>query len=216
MSEQLVDYEVYANEFETKKAEAAVIRLQLSNGGLNEHVEKDQEPERPARTLEEAIERGLPTYTITRANGSYYTLSVQKVLNDRKRRNKQHNRMWERPIPREQYFQNDPRDPRSHWHQVADQYKDSMLKTQRELIDSRREAAEMREKITKLEKSCAYYEKQSDNWHRTNDKNVEYIEELKKENDELKNKYNTMNAKTSTMMYNMEQLKKSINKFLEE
>ena len=210
MSEQLVDYEVYANEFQTKKAESAAIQLQLSNGGSNNHVEKEQE--RPATTLEEAIQRGLPTYTITRANGSYYTLSVQKVLNDRKRRNKQQkNRMWTRPIPREQYFQNDRRDPRSHWHQVADQYRDSMLKTQRELSDSRREVEEMRNKIATLEKSCTYYQKQSDNWHRTNDRNVDYIEELKKENDELQNKYDTMNAKTSTMMFNMEQLKKSQN-----
>ena len=223
MSSQLVDYEVYANEFQTKKAESAA--LQLSNGGAREHAEMESN-QRPATTLEEAIQRGLPTYTIKKPNGLYYTLSVQKVLNDRKhRKNNQRNRMWTQRDPRDNYYPGDqqryrppppPPQERSHWHKVADQYKESSLKAQRELIESRKEVQELRDKITKLQHSVEYHQKQSENWHRTNDVNCDYIQELKKENYELKDKNSTMQSETDALKYGMEQFKKAIERFISD
>ena len=179
-----------------------------------------EQEERPATTLEEAIDRGLPTYTITRPNGLTYTLSVQKVLNDRRRMNSnQRNRMWTRYDPREQPRYAPPPPPpqeRSQWHFVADQYKASYESTQKELLESRKEVKALREQVSKLQRSVAYHQRISENWHRTNDFNCDYIDELKKENYELKNKNSTMQAETSSLKYEMEHFKKAIDRFLSD
>ena len=70
-----------------------------SNGGLTaEQMDNASDITHPAKSLQEAIDRGLPTYEYTSSTGTTYTLEVERCLRLRRRNQIENSNHKPRPL----------------------------------------------------------------------------------------------------------------------
>ena len=76
--------------------------------------------------------------------------------------------------------------------------------------ENAKKVADLEKEITKLQKSNDYWQAQADKWHKQNDASVDTIQELKKENQEIKSKLKTEANKVQTLTSTMLMFRRKI------